>query len=156
MSKILEAIEKIIEAKRPLNILKGTVIKAGEEYCSVQENETNKVYFKVKYTALLNNATDRILVKPKENSTVTFAVLNIKKDAHILSVSEVAQLTGALATTKFQIDDKGYTIESDGENLKQVLNDFITEVNKIVVVQGNTINVAAVQAIQKRLNKILN
>lgn len=155
MSKIIEAIEKIIEAKRPLNLLKGRVIKAGDEYCSVEESETKKVYFKVKYTALLQNASDRILMKPKENSTVKFAVINLEKEAFILSLSEVEKLDGVLGATKFQLDNKGYKIESGGENLKQVLNDFITEVNKIVVVQGNTINVAAVQAIQQRLNKIL-
>lgn len=50
---------------------------------------------------------------------------------------------------------EGLQVTSQGESLKKVLNDFIDEVNKIIVVHGTTINQAAVTAIKKRLNKIL-
>lgn len=155
MSAIIEAIEKVVENKRPHNILVGTVIKTMPQYCQVKEDVTGKVFFKVRYNSLLANKEDRILVKPKENTEVAFVTLPTNKDAYIISTSEVENIIGAIGTTKFELDNTGYKIESNGENLKLVMNDFIAEVNKIVVVQGNTINVAAVSAIQKRLNKIL-
>ena len=49
----------------------------------------------------------------------------------------------------------GVRVVSQNESLKDVLNDFIDEVNKIIVVHGTTINKVAVTAIKQRLNKIL-
>lgn len=50
---------------------------------------------------------------------------------------------------------EGLQIMSQNESLKDVLNDLIDEVNKILVVHGTTINIAAMTAIKQRLNKIL-
>jgi hypothetical protein len=58
-------------------------------------------------------------------------------------------------TTEFTIKETGFIIKQGDESLKTILNDFITEVNKIVVVQGRTIDVAAVTLIKNRLNTVL-
>ncbi len=50
---------------------------------------------------------------------------------------------------------EGFKVERNGENLARILSDMIDELNKIVVVQGNTINVAAMTVIKQRLNNVL-
>ena len=50
---------------------------------------------------------------------------------------------------------EGLTLQAQGETLRSVLSDFMDEVMKIVVVHGNTVDVAALTAIKGRLNKIL-
>jgi hypothetical protein len=46
-------------------------------------------------------------------------------------------------------------VNAGGENLKSILSDFIDEVAKIIVVQGTSPNVPALNLIKQRLNKIL-
>lgn len=99
---------------------------------------------------------DAIIKYPAEKSEVLVGKIgNDENTLFVVAFSEVESISGNIGATTFIIDKEGYQLKRDNESLKQVLNDFIDEVNKIVVVHGNTINVAATTAIKKRLNKIL-
>lgn len=97
-----------------------------------------------------------IYQKPKVGAKCLLGVLGNKASATFLIEAEnVEETIYTSDKTKFVIKESGFVIQQDNESLKSVLNDFFDEVNKIVVIYGNTINKGAVTAIKTRLNKIL-
>ncbi len=157
MKSILKVIENAVKNLKPPNVLTGVVTKVKEDCCVVEEDATGKVFFKVAYNAIIDNGDDQIIVKPKENAQVLFVVAENNQDAYLVSHSAIEEIKGSLGLTSFLLDKNGYKIESEGENLKTVINDLINQINLIVVNpdSGITPNVAAINAIQARLNKIL-
>lgn len=94
--------------------------------------------------------------KPKLGAKCMLGVLGNKASATFLIEAEAIEETIYISDkTKFVIKENGFVIQQNKESLKSVLNDFIDEVNKIVVIYGNTINKGAVTAIKQRLNTIL-
>jgi hypothetical protein len=94
--------------------------------------------------------------KPKVGSKCLLGVLGNKASATFLVEAEnVEETVFTSDKTSFVIKESGFIIKQNDESLRDVLGDFFDEVNKIVVVYGNTINVAAVTAIKERLNSIL-
>lgn len=59
------------------------------------------------------------------------------------------------ATTQVTVKEAGTSIGRGGDQLVTILNDLIDEINKIKVIYGNTVNVAAVTVIKQRLNAVL-
>lgn len=94
--------------------------------------------------------------KPKNGTKVLLGILENQKAATILlDANEVEELIYKSGDSEFTIKEQGYIVKKGNESLKNILNDFIDEVNKIIVVNGTTINVAAVTAIKQRLNTVL-
>jgi hypothetical protein len=59
------------------------------------------------------------------------------------------------ATTEMTLSAQGINMKRNGEDLKSCVNDYMTEVDKILVVQGNNINKIATANIKNRINTIL-
>ena len=57
--------------------------------------------------------------------------------------------------SEIQVKESGIHVKRGDEDLKSVLNDMITEINKIKVIYGNSINVAEMESVRDRLNNIL-
>lgn len=94
--------------------------------------------------------------KPKVGSKCLLGVLENKAAATFLIEAEaIEEMQIVSDTANFIIKEDGFIIRKDKESLKDVLNDFIDEVNKIVVIQGRTINTSEVVKIKERLNTIL-
>lgn len=124
----------------------------------------------VRLTSVIDNS-DKVVVYPKPDTTVLVSRIGDDDNTLFVSaVSEVESIDGVIENTNFHIDKQGYNLSRDGENLKEVLNDWQTqfgklcdEINKIVVSIGVTPNVVAITQIkntvtndlQQRLNTIL-
>ena len=94
--------------------------------------------------------------KPKVGTKCLLGVLGNKAAATFLIEAEAFEESVFISDeSEFTIKESGFILKQGNESLKTILNDFITEVNKIVVVQGRTIDVAAVTLIKKRLNTVL-
>ena len=106
----------------------------------------NDLPFDVRVQAVTNKTDLGIVPVPAEGS-------------EIFCVSEGNSENSFVAVAFTKLDkikcDSGIKIEGLNENLFTVLSDFITEVAKIIVVQGTSPNVAALTQIKQRLNKIL-
>lgn len=97
-----------------------------------------------------------IYKNPKAGTKCLLGVVGNKAAATFLIEAESVEETIYTSDkTTFVIKESGFVIKQNNESLKSVLNDFFDEVNKIVVVYGNTINKAAVLEIKERLNTIL-
>lgn len=97
-----------------------------------------------------------LVVYPKIGTTVLLSMIgNELEHLFVSSVSQVESLDVTIATTELHMDADGYRLKRGDEDLRQVLNDMIDELNKIVVIQGQSINVVAMTQIKARLNNIL-
>ncbi|UGU15218.1 hypothetical protein LS482_16215 [Sinomicrobium kalidii] len=82
-------------------------------------------------------------------------IQNRDTDAFLIDAEEAEEILYTSGESSFTIKEDGYIVKKGGENLRDILSDFMDEVSKIVVVYGTTIDVAAVTAIKQRLNTIL-
>jgi len=97
-----------------------------------------------------------LYVKPIVGSKCLIGlILNNDAQTFLIDAEELEEFNWTTGQSNMVIKPEGFVIKKANENLKAVLNDFITEVSKIIVIQGVTINVAALTAIKQRLNTIL-
>lgn len=148
-----ELIEKIVEARLTLVLDVAVVDKISDDNCQVTSLTTKKKHFKCSLNAVYDDLENKLVVYPKVGSTVVIGIVD--DAAFVLSASDVSKVLYKQGQTEMIIDASGYKIERAGENLGRALTDFMNEVNKIIVVNGTSINVPAVNAIKDRLNKIL-
>lgn len=94
--------------------------------------------------------------KPKVGEICLLGVVqNNTATAFLIDAKEIEEIAVNVDGTTFNISPEGIKIERDGENLFTCFKDMITEINKIIVVNGTSINVAAMEVIEQRLNTIL-
>ena len=147
-----ELIEKIIESKLSVVIDKAKILEVSGSNCKVESLSTKKIYFKCSLNSVLSGLDNELKLIPKNGSTVVIGISG--NDAFILSTSDVDEIDYKQGTTKLTVNKDGFKIERDGENFFQCISDMIDELNKIIVINGTTINVAAMQAIKQRFSKI--
>jgi len=112
-------------------------------------------YTGVRLTATVDE-TKAVVIYPKVGSTVLVSMIgNELEQLLVSSVREVESLDATIENTELHVDATGFRLKKGNEDLRTVLNDLIDELNKIVVIQGTSINVAATLAIKARLNTIL-
>lgn len=73
----------------------------------------------------------------------------------LVEADELEEFVFKSGKSEMTIKDEGFIIKYEGESLKKVFNDMIDEINKIIVINGTSINVPAMVAIKQRLNTIL-
>lgn len=94
--------------------------------------------------------------KPKQGSKCLLGVIgNHSAFTFLIEAESVEEMLVVSGESEMTVKEEGFIIKRADQSLTQVLNDFIDEVNKIVVINGTTINVAAVTLIKQRLNTIL-
>jgi len=94
--------------------------------------------------------------KPKVNTSCIIGVFDgYDAGGFLLKADEVEETIYKTNTTKLTIKEGGFIIEKGNENLTTILNDFMDEVMKIIVINGTTINVPKMALIKQRLNTVL-
>ena len=82
-------------------------------------------------------------------------IVSNSANAFLITADEVEEIIFTSGESQMTIKETGFIVKQSNESLKTILNDMITELNKIVVLQGTTINVAAMEVIKQRLNTVL-
>ncbi|MCG8811438.1 hypothetical protein G1K81_13205, partial [Tenacibaculum finnmarkense] len=77
------------------------------------------------------------------------------QETAIIKYTEIDRVTIQIDEFEVDCNKQGLSVGNKGESFKTIVNDLIDELNKILVIQGNTINVPAMNAIKKRFNKVL-
>ena len=90
--------------------------------------------------------------KPKVGAKCLIGlILNNEAATFLIEAEAVDELFIEVGTSTFKIDANGFLVKRDNETLKKVLNDLIVELNKIIVIQGTSINVLTALTGQPRL-----
>lgn len=96
------------------------------------------------------------LKKPSSGSLCIIGIIgNEPGNSFLIDAEKLEEIEINIGESLLNIKESGFVLKQNSESLKDVLNDMISEINKIVVIQGRTINVPAMELIKKRLNKIL-
>ena len=133
----------------------GIAQNVNESTCDIEQTYAPTL-FDVRLNAVIDTLESYVTVIPKEGSYVLYGILeNMEHEAAVLACSEVEKYIIKIGDTQQEITTEGTKINGGGENLKNVLNDLIAEIEKIIVVVGTSPNVPALEAIKLRLNKIL-
>lgn len=164
----MESLNKML-GRFPIVLAKGTVQKVEGDTCHVILEESGKDLWRCSINSVVENKDDKMLIYPKEGSVVTVGIIN-RETAVIISVSEVDKIYFKKEKAEMTFDKDGFVFNRDGENLKEVLNDFQTafgklcdELSKVVVSIGVSPNVPVINEIKQSvintnknaLNKIL-
>lgn len=151
--KIREKIKTISGASRSF-VFTGIVKSVSGQSCSVEIEGLTVT--DVRLRAVVNDSKEQLLIIPRVGSYVL--VVDLTGDLRNLAVfacSEIDRVNLSIGKTNIVIDNSGTQMEGQNENLSTVLSDFIDEVAKIIVVQGTSPNVSALNTIKQRMKKIL-
>lgn len=80
---------------------------------------------------------------------------NQSANAFLIACDSVDKMELKSDDSEVYIHKEGIHVKRGDQDLKSVLNDMITEINKIKVIYGNTINIVEMEKIRTRLNNIL-
>lgn len=155
--RFIEAVSRIVESGLPHQLVIGSVksLDQGNDTCTVERDDAPKL-FKVRLNAVLDDIANKTVVYPAVGSKVLCAIIgNDKKEATIIKYSEIDSVATKIGDTNYLVDTNGYKIQRGDNNLKQLLNDVISEIQKIIVVQGTSPDVAALEEIKEKINKVL-
>lgn len=138
-------------------VLLGTAsnVNKDNDTCDVIIDE-GFVLHEVRLRSVIDEGKSKMVVYPKEDSHVLVLMMGSRKmDGCLIKISDPEEIRVSMDEQETVINKDGVVFNNKGENLNTVLADFITEVTKIIVVQGTSPNVPALEAIKQRLNTIL-
>lgn len=155
MSAFSEAVKAIIKQNEKMIITSGVVKKINEKSIDV-EREGLPDLLEVRFNSVLSSVESEFKITPKVGSAVLCGIIeNDTSEAYLLGFSEIERVNITIDQMEFDCDPEGLKVQNGDESLKEILNDFMDEVNKILVIQGVTIDRAKVVAIKQRLNTVL-
>ena len=93
--------------------------------------------------------------KPKVGTKCLLGIIGNSPNAFLIEADELEEFFFKSGESELTIKTDGFIIKHQDQNLKTVFNDMIDEINKIIVINGTSINVAKMLAIKQRLNTIL-
>lgn len=156
-SEFEKAVEKIVRKNIPLFLTEGEVTSVDKDTntCNVDRGDLPEL-LDVRLESILEAGDDVVTIYPQEGSKVLCVLVeNSPTDAYVLAANKIEEIKGKIDTTEFLINADGFKIQRGENNFKELLNDFITEVQKIVVVQGNSPDVPTLEEIKQKINQIL-
>ncbi len=134
---------------------KVTELNENEQTLTVEHDKIKT--FDVRLKAIVESTESEIIIYPTIGSYVTVGILyNDEKEVFVVQYSEIDKIQIKIDKAEFVITKDGFLIKKENENLLSVLQDFVTEVSKIIVVQGTSPNVPALTQISNRFKTILN
>lgn len=137
------------------------VIEVGDQQCTVDFEDGRPILQGVRLKAVLDNNDNTFLLVPKIGSYVAVGPIMNNNAVHaVLVCSEVERLELKISSTYFEIDQEGFLLKIQSENLASVLSSLIDAICSITVPtatgpSGVPINSATFTTIKNRLLKIL-
>ena len=93
--------------------------------------------------------------KPKEETKCLIGIVSNSANAFLITAEEVDEMIFTSGESQLTIKEEGFIVKQSNESLKTIFEDMIDEINKIIVINGTSINVAAMTAIKERLKTVL-
>lgn len=158
----MEALVTLIKQHTNLQIKSATVTKVNGDVCEVSIQKDRKEIFKVSLNAIRQNVEDKMVITPKEGSTVIIGVFENLDQAVIIAFSDVEKIYFKKGTTELEADVDGFKFNRKGKNLKETIvsglenqNKLNKEVQKILVSIGTSPNIPNLVEIEKENNEVI-
>jgi hypothetical protein len=153
MEKFIEAVAAIHKNRVTTSIGKVKEIKGNS--CTVERSDLAPL-LDVRLNAIVMDLESSFTVMPAIGSTVlVIEIEGSPEETAVIQFTQIDSLQIKMKEFEFLADKDGLKISNQGENLMSILSDLITELNKILVIQGNNINVPEMNTIRNRFKKVL-
>lgn len=152
--------------KRDVDTFPAVVLSVDKANGTCKVSDGDIEYTNVQLCAVIDGNNDKFFLFPKISSSVLVSPIN--EDIHRLYVeafSEVESLELNIQNVKFQIDQDGFLLKKQNENLKKLMSDLIGAIKAMSfalttpdTINGTTttlINSAQFTAIETRFNQFL-
>jgi hypothetical protein len=152
-----KAVETIVRKNIPLFLTEGEVTSVSKESntCNVDRGDLPEL-LDVRLESILEAGDDVFTIYPKKGSKVLCVLVeNSLTDAYVLAANDIDEIKGKIGTTEFLINAEGFKIQRGTNNFKDLLNQFIAEVQAIIVIQGTSPNVVKLEEIKTKINQVL-
>jgi hypothetical protein len=93
--------------------------------------------------------------KPKQGAKCLIGIVGNSANSFLITADEIDEINFTSGDSSLTIKKDGFVVKQKNESLKTIFSDMIDEINKIIVINGTSINVAAMTAIKVRLKKVL-
>lgn len=152
------AFRKKLERILPKQSIIGKVkaVNSSNFTCDVSPVDEGAAYNDVRLQAIIDTEDTGILFVPKVGSYVMVSIVeNDENNAYVAQYTEVDVISFKIKDVEFHMDKDGVRIKKGNESLLPIVEAMIDELNKIIVVNGTTINVAAMNVIKERFKQPL-
>lgn len=124
--------------------------------CDVEPADGGAAYVDVRLQSTIDDSDQGVFLIPKVGSFVTISIVsNDENYCYVAQYSEIDEFVYKIGDVEFSADKDGVRIKKGSESFMNILSDMIDELNKIIVVQGTSINVAAMEVIKERFKQPL-
>jgi hypothetical protein len=152
-NKIAEYIRKIV-GEAGYDSFPAEVASVEENTCTVKRLDSDAEYTNIVLNADINDNSG-LVITPKVGSVV-IVTMRDELNGFISIFSEIEKVHFVDVNGFECIIEKGsISLKNKTESLQKILLDFIAEVAKIIVVQGTSPNVPALQMISQRVQNLL-
>lgn len=93
--------------------------------------------------------------KPKQGTKCLIGIVSNSANAFLITAEEFDEIVYSSGDSQLTIKENGFIVRQKNESLKTIFVDMIDEINKIIVINGTSINVVAMTAIKERLKTVL-
>ncbi|MGY0034454.1 hypothetical protein [Pedobacter sp. NJ-S-72] len=154
-----ELFQKFIDKSQAVKAVRtvgfGTATEIKESSCTVlRDGQPNLL--DVRFHATDDAPGSRVVEIPADQSSVIYAIIdNQDTEAILLKCSEIAKVLIIVGDMEYHLDKYGCMIKSGNDSLGKVLSNVIDEISKIIVINGRSPNLAVLNELKIKVNKIL-
>lgn len=159
--RLLSGLRQFVGNRKTTTIGPAVVLSVEQDMtCTVQDMYGLELAG-VRLKASIDNSPDFSAAIPKIGSTVIICNMNKDEEWFVILYSAIDRFEYRAGTVSFEISDKGYKIEKDGQNLKTTIDSLIDAINAITVAvpgsgtSGTPLNFASFDIVKSQLNQIL-
>ena len=125
-----------------------------EQHCTIVQDGAPDIY-EARLHAIADELQSSVTVYPKDGSYVLYALIeDSQTEAVVISCSEIEKTVVKIGTTTHEISPDGHSIKRGTDSVKDLMGALIGEIQKIIVINGTSPNVAALELLKQRFNNI--
>lgn len=162
--QVQDALSRFIKERVTVTVFPATVTAYQEDFNTIDIVDADGMdIYDVMLSADIGFGVSFYL-KPVVGSNVIVADIGGSGNRHVvIAFSEVENIKFSIDTTVVEITNSGISISHAGDNLKNILNDLITQIKQITVTSSapgsptsTPLNFALFDSISTRVNNLLN
>jgi hypothetical protein len=125
-----------------------------DQHCTIIQDGAPDIY-EARFHAITDQLESSITIYPKDGSYVLYALIeDSQTEAVIISCSEIEKTVVKIGTTTHEISPDGHSIKKGADSVRELLTDLITEIQKIIVINGRSPNVPALEQLKQKFQNI--
>lgn len=150
----LSLLDKARDMRTVRTVGVGVAKDVTDQHCTIVQDGVPEIY-EARFHAITDQLQSSITVYPADGSYVLYALIeDSQTEAVIISCSEIEKTVVRIGTTTHEISPDGHSIQKGADSMKDLMLALIGEIQKIIVINGTSPNVPALEQLKQRFNNI--